>query len=74
VATALLKPHEYFEYSLAQRGAAQTLYLATNNAFYKMLVNTTKGNALAHVLLCKGDIFRAFQGLLKQNVEVCIKL
>jgi len=28
----MLKPHECFKYSLAQRGAAQTLYLATNNA------------------------------------------
>ena len=72
VATAMLKPHEYFEYSLAQRGAAQTLCLATNNAFYNILVNTTKGNALAHVLTWKGDGFRASPGLLKQNVEVSI--
>jgi len=72
VATAMLKPHEYFEYSLAQRGAAQTLYLATNNAFYNILVDTTKGYALAHVLTCKGDGFRAFQSLLKQNVEVSV--
>jgi hypothetical protein len=50
MATSMLKPHEYFEYSLAQRGAAQTLYLATNNAFYNLLLYTTKGNALAHVL------------------------
>ena len=72
VATAILKPHESFEYSLQQRGAAQTLYLATNNAFYNILVNTTTGNALAHVLTGKGDGFRAFQGLIKQNVEVSV--
>jgi hypothetical protein len=72
VATAMLKPHEYFEYNLAQRRAAKTLYLATTNAFYNILVNTTKGNSLAHVVTCKGDGFKAFQGLLKQNVEVSV--
>ena len=72
MATATRKPYEYFEYSLAQRGAAQTQYLATSNAFYNILVNTTKGNALAHVLTCKGNGFKAFQGLLKQNVEVSV--
>jgi hypothetical protein len=41
-------------------------YLATNNAFYDILVNTTKENALAYVQTCKGGGFRAFQGLLKQ--------
>jgi hypothetical protein len=68
----MLKPHDHFEYNLAQHGAAQTLYLATNNAFYNILVNTTKGNALAHVLTCKGDGFKAFQGLLKHNVGVSV--
>ena len=72
VATPMLKSYQYFEYSVAQRSAAQTLYLATNKAFYNVLVNTTKGNALASVLTCKGDGFKAFQGLLEQNVEVSI--
>jgi len=72
VATAMLKPHESFEYSLAQRGAAQRMYLATNNAFYNKSVNTTKGNTLVHVVTCEGDGFMAFQGLLKQNVEVSV--
>ena len=72
VATAMLKPHEHFEYSLKQKDASQKLYLETNKAFYNILVNTTKGNALAHVLTCKGDGFRAFQGLLKQNVETSV--
>jgi hypothetical protein len=57
VATSMLKLYEYFEYSLAQHSAAQTLYLATNDALYNMLVNTTKWNALAHALTCNGDGF-----------------
>ena len=68
----MLKAHEHFEYSLKQKDASQTLYLETNKAFFNILVNTTKGTALAHVLTCKGDGFRAFQGLLKQNVEVSV--
>jgi hypothetical protein len=69
VATAILKAHEHFEYSLKQKDASQTLYLETNKAFFNILVNTTKGTALAHVLTCTGDGFRAFQGLLKQNLR-----
>ena len=72
VATAMLKSYQCFEYSLVQRSASQTLYLSTNNAFYNILGNATKEHALAYVLTCKWNGFRAFQGLLKQTVEVSV--
>ena len=65
VATALLVPHEHFDYNDRPKLACQKHFIAASQAICNVLMNTLSGNALMLVQNSNGDAVKAFTLLNK---------